>query len=619
MKLRLIALLLLAACNPDDPGDSTVVTAVPAVRITPSVGGRGMTMELEVRGLNTRWQPGDLTVALGDAIAVESVEVQAEGLAVATVTIGAQAPLGYHDMRLSFPQRVGDESIATELTLDGTDGFLVEPGGILSVEPHLARLGETLTVQVEGFNTNFQEGVTWLDLGAGVFVNSVSVQDATHATASISVDQRAEPGWHDLVAFNGPTGYTKPDALFIDRSAVAVAISPAFGYQGEVIPGVSILGQNTHFDDSGTRATLVDLGPHLCVNEFWPECQDLVEPGGEAQVFGPEAASVEIRISNGTPIGFYDLRVYTVERQDFDGNGLFDPGEFVVLEEVVLHDAFEVRETRIDCDANPGVSFSFNVGRGVDNDTCQVSEVVTASAVFFTPLDPPCGSAPPGSPPVFYDLPNYYVTPPSTDDCPPVPTCDAGPVVYLESDVNTIELVRQTNSISGDFWYVPGRALTLADYAFGHHAYTLWSDGSDIPGQIPAFRAEDVLWTIPSDFELLEPQLCDNFTHDPNESLPVSWTAAQTYDVASLSMSWATADQDGVGYQLLTFPWDDGAHVWPSDELLGVPEGAGQFGFAAGAAQPKWFFDFGDGPVGVENQGRSGLGYSGFMILRSGE
>ena len=49
------------------------------------------------------------------------------------------------------------------------------------------------------------------------------------------------------------------------------------------------------------------------------------------------------------------------------------------------------------------------------------------------------------------------------------------------------------------------------------------------------------------------------------------------------------------------------------------PEGGGYFSFGAGVGEPKWFLDFGDGPVGLENQGRSGLSYRGFMLVRPDE
>ena len=108
-----------------------------------------------------------------------------------------------------------------------------------------------------------------------------------------------------------------------------------------------------------------------------------------------------------------------------------------------------------------------------------------------------------------------------------------------------------------------------------------------------------------------------NYTHVTDADLPLRWTPASTYDVAGLSASITTSDADGNAYQLIVFPWDDGAFDWDGDVLSALPPGGGNFSFGAGVGQPKWFLDFGQGPVGLENQGRSGLGYSGIITLEA--
>lgn len=611
--LSFLLLLLVATGCQVESESASVLTADPIVRMSPGVAGLGMALTMELRGVNTQWSPGNLSLNMGEEIVVLGVTVNGPNHASADIQILETATLGFRDVTMEFP---GPDDSTISFTLTGDEGFLVEPGGI-SITPNRARLGETLQVQVTGYNTILQDGSTWADFGEGIFVNWVIVEDATHATVSVSVDQRADPGHHDVVVFNGPTGYTLMDGFFVDRSAVCIEIDPGFGNQGEVLPFV-VRGCDTHFDSSGDHDTLIDLGTSICINEYWPDCQDTVEPGGVVSVDGPTLAQGTMQISNGAAPGFYDVRAYTVLREDFDENGTNDPGEFTILEEVILHDGFEVREVPIDCNDNPGVSFGFSVSRNIDNDTCNIQESVSASAVFFTPLDPPCGSAP--MDPIFpFDI-DYVRNPPAGNaDCPSPRTCDAGPYVYLVSDQNTVTLERQINTFTGEVAYRPATALSLDDYKFGFVGYDLVADGSDDPNQIPAFTQEDALFTLPSDFELLEPQFCENFTHDPHEDLYLRWTPAQTYDVAGLSSSWSTTDEEEVAWMVITLPWDDGEHFWPSASLSSVPEGGGYFSFGAGVGEPKWFFDFGNGPVGVENQGSSGLSYRGFMLLRSAE
>lgn len=610
--------LLCTGC-PADQIQGTIETADPLVRLSPSVGGRGMNITLQLRGVNTQWGDGDVTIDLGADILVAGVTVEGPNFATADIAIDDNAVLGFRPVTIEFFAGEGEDRVLKTFLLDGDEGFLVEPGGI-SINPDRARLGETLQVHVEGFNTIFQDGSTWADFGEGIYVNWVLVEDETHATVSISVDQRADPGLHDVVVFNGPIGYTLMDGFFVDRSSIAIEIDPGHGNQGEVLPFV-VSGFNTHFGTSGGAETLVDMSTSICVNEFYPDCQDTVEPGGVMTVLSPTNAQGTLRISNGAAPGLYDVRAYTIERTDLNENMVIEPGEFIILEEVILHEGFEVREVPIDCNDLPGVSFGFSVSRNIDNDSCSIGESVSAYAVFYTPLDPPCGS-PPG-PPVFpYDL-NYQINPPSGgSDCPTTPTCDAGDFVYLESDDITITLAKVQNAFTGEIGYYPEAPLTLEDYPFGYVDFDLRAEGSDDPTQIPAFTAEDVLFTLPSDFELVSPQLCNNYTHDPATDFTLEWTPANTYDVAGLSMSYSATDTQNppVAWQLITIPWDDGDHTWESTMFASpFPEGAGNFSFGAGVGEPKWFLDFGDGPVGLENQGSSGLSYRAFMLVRAAE
>ena len=615
----LLVLPMLAGCPEEEPL-GTIATASPLVRISPSVGGRGMNITMQLRGVNTQWQDGEVSIDLGPDILVAGVTVDGPNFATADIAIDPNAVLGFRPVTVEFFAGEGEERTLQTFTLEGDEGFLVEPGGI-AISPDRARLGETLQVKVEGFGTVFQEGSTWADFGEGIYVNWVLVEDETHATVSISVDQRADPGLHDVVLFNGPVGYTLMDGFFVDRSSIAIEIDPGHGNQGEVLPFV-VNGLGTHFEATGTRDTLVDMSTSICVNEYYPDCQDTVEPGGVMTVLSPTNAQGTLRISNGAAPGLYDVRAYTIERVDLNEDGLIEAGEYIVLEEVILHEGFEVREVPIDCNDVPGVSFGLSISRDIDNDSCAVGESVSAYAVFYTPLDPPCGS-PPGEPVFPFDL-NYQMNPPSGGaDCPSTPTCDAGEFVYLESEVHTIRLARVQNAFTGEIGYYPEQPLTLEDYPFGYVDFDLRAEGSDDPTQIPAFTAEDVLFTLPSDFELLTPQLCQNYTHNPNEDLLVEWTPANTYDVAGLGMSYSVTDNTvdpPMPWQLQTIPWDDGEHLWPSELFQPpFPEGGGYFSLGAGVSEPKWFLDFGEGPVGLENQGRSGLSYRGFMLTRSPE
>ena len=55
-----ISLAVLVGC-PTEP-EVTIATADPLVRMSPSVGGRGMNLTLLLRGVNTQWQQGEVSI-----------------------------------------------------------------------------------------------------------------------------------------------------------------------------------------------------------------------------------------------------------------------------------------------------------------------------------------------------------------------------------------------------------------------------------------------------------------------------------------------------------------------------------------------------------------------------
>jgi hypothetical protein len=267
----------------------------------------------------------------------------------------------------------------------------------------------------------------------------------------------------------------------------------------------------------------------------------------------------------------------------------------------------------------------------VDNNTCGIGEGYSTYILFYEPLDQPCGESPPPTMVFPYDINyNYPVWSGDDSDCPFPNTFDAGEHVYLDSTDGTHSLTydRDVDAFSGTTAYYLDHSMTLADYHFDRH-YTMRADGSDDPDQVPAFdTAVDetagadpggvILHTIPMDYDLLAPTLCNNYTHDPGEELVIQWTMAMTYDVAGLSIVLQTqsAENPEEAYYNIVLPWDDGEWTWEPDALQYLPEGNGYLVFGDSAAQPTWQLPFSDiGPSSAP--GSSGISTMGFMILSS--
>ena len=141
---------VLGGCPEAEPV-GTITTADPLVRLSPSVGGRGMNITLQLRGVNTQWADGEISIDLGTDILIAGVTVEGPNFATVDIAIDDNAVLGFRPVTIEFFAGEGDARVLKTFTLQGDEGFLVEPGGI-AITPDRARLGETLQVKVEGFN-----------------------------------------------------------------------------------------------------------------------------------------------------------------------------------------------------------------------------------------------------------------------------------------------------------------------------------------------------------------------------------------------------------------------------------------------------------------------------------
>ena len=214
------------------------------------------------------------------------------------------------------------------------------------------------------------------------------------------------------------------------------------------------------------------------------------------------------------------------------------------------------------------VSLVFNITRGIDNTSGEISEAVTAYCLFYIPLDPPCGgSMSMMDSPKPYDNNGVYEYPQSSDseqDCPNPTTVGAGDYVWLESDVNVVTLERVDDSASGMIYYY-GFDLTVDDYAFGQW-YDLHTQGEE--GGVPEYLVEEIQPTVPADFEILSPGLWGDYTHNRAEDFTYTWTPAETYpDAYFLTGIEGTIESTGNGGYVGSIPWDDGEHTYTSSEL----------------------------------------------------
>lgn len=532
MVLRFLVLalaLVMGGCQGGDGSDTGDAEASSFLSVSPPVGGQGRSLTLQVEATRSAFDYEDTQVDLGEGIVVDEVQVLDGWELEADISIDPDAELGDRDVLVTSGHR--------DWTVE--EGFCVVAES-LEVDPASGMLGETLTVEILGTQTAWREGETWPSFGDGIDILSFTVYSETYATAELSIASDAHPGARDVLMETGTDVVTLYDGFQVDRVGMAASFDPEEAAQGETVT-FTIEGRGTGFDADETEVLFyLDGG----------ETSDIVVD--TLTVVDSTNLNGRMTLSNAAELGLRDVLVVTGE------------------EGVMISDAFEVTEGEIDLD-DVAVSLAFNVTRAIDNSTGEVSEDVLAYAMFYIPLDPPCGSSSMSSGPQPYDVNGVFEYPESSEeDCPTPQTVGAGDYVWLESDANTVTLERVEDSSSGTIYYY-GYDLTIDDYAFDQW-YDLHTQGEE--GGVQEYLVEDVQPTVPANWELLTPDLWGDYTQSRSEDFTYTWTPAETYpDAYFMSGIQGTIEETGNSGYAGCIPWDDGEHTYTSSELSALAAG----------------------------------------------
>lgn len=563
--LLLVPLLTVACENPDkdassdDSGDAVAY----GLTVHPGLGGQGTSLEVELEASASFFDyEGVASADFGEGITVDEVTVLDPWTAVATLTIDDDAEVGARDVTALMG--------SSELTR--ADGFQVIAESF-TLDPDTAYMGETVEVTFLGRNTSWESGITWPVFGDDIEVLDFTVLSETLSAATLVVNPDALPGWRDVDMTEGPETLTLYDGFKVDRVGIAATFDPVEAEQGDTVD-FTIYGRGTNFSSASD----------LSFFDTWGENGDIVVD--TITVLDAENLYGRMTLSNAASLGGRDVLVTT------DDEGVYIEDAFTVV-----GGAFSLEDVAI--------SLSFTVVRGIDNATGDMSESVQASCVFFIPLDPACPPDPeddgsectdgvdndddeyidcldsdcsasgvcPGPSP--YDVQVTVESPGNGEvDCPSPQTVGAGDYVWLESDANVVTLERYEDTSSGQIYYVASN-LTMDDYVPGT-TYALHTSGET--DGVEEEYIDEALVTVPADWELLSPELWNNFTHNRAEDFTFTWTPALTYPDAIFAASVAgTLVSTGESGAVSSLPWDDGEHAFTADEIDDLDAGGAYF------------------------------------------
>ena len=205
------------------------VTEPTLLSVDPPNVTQGETTTLTLRGAMTSWD-ATTTVSLGIGVTVDTVTVNSPTLITAVVTVSDSAGIGFRRASVT----TGTETINLDKAVFVNTPTDTVPQ-LASVTPNNAMAGETIDVNVSGLNTNFVEGTTTADFGAGATVNSVTVTNATAAVVNVTIDPDAAAGFRTVSLTTGTETAVLLNGFFVDTDGDPPMVDPDLF----VVPGIA--------------------------------------------------------------------------------------------------------------------------------------------------------------------------------------------------------------------------------------------------------------------------------------------------------------------------------------------------------------------------------------------
>ena len=236
------------------------------VSTTPGGALQGVTLNLQVLGQFTHWQQGVTSAAFNSDITVNSFTVIDSLNAIANITV---SPLAYVDTSCApSGHTLTITTGAEQVSIPGNFCVGRGPAQVTQVYPPIGAQGTTESVTITGSGTNWVNGITTANFGAGINVGNVTVNSPTSATVALAITQQA------------PTGYTTVTMTTLGEVAqqvFAFQVTPNVATLNEAIPNIAeqgaplagqptlnihLIGQYSHFSTLSTAT----FGAGITVN-----------------------------------------------------------------------------------------------------------------------------------------------------------------------------------------------------------------------------------------------------------------------------------------------------------------------------------------------------------------
>jgi uncharacterized repeat protein (TIGR01451 family) len=226
------------------PGTPVLLSAMP------SSGPQGQqSLSVSLTGQYTNWVQGATTASFGAGITAASSTVHSPTSATAVVNISATAATGARAITLTTGSEID--------TL--TNGFTVTPGTpvLQSANPNTGQQGQqNISVALSGQFTNWVQGTTAANFGAGITVTALTVNSPTSITAVVNIDPATTTGTRTVTLSTGAEIDTLTNGFTVTPGTpVLLSANPVTGTQGQQNLAVTLTGQYTHWVQGTTAAS----------------------------------------------------------------------------------------------------------------------------------------------------------------------------------------------------------------------------------------------------------------------------------------------------------------------------------------------------------------------------
>jgi hypothetical protein len=218
--------------------------------LSPASGAQGASYNVLVTGSQTHFAQGVTTASFGGEIQVTSVTVTGLLSATVGITVPNNTPLGAYNVSLT----TGGE-VATIL-----GGFTVTAGTpqLSVVSPPTGTQGTTLNVNLTGLYTSFVQGVSTANFGAGITVNSLTVNGTNSATANITISPTATISSRNVSVMTGSQTATITGGFSVLAGVPGLVSATPSSAQAGTTANVVIVGEFTTFQQGFSSVSFGD-------------------------------------------------------------------------------------------------------------------------------------------------------------------------------------------------------------------------------------------------------------------------------------------------------------------------------------------------------------------------